>query len=172
MLLYSTPLPVGWQAPEFELPDTKGNLYQLAKQQLKYGIVVIFICNNCPYAKAALPLLVKLHKKYHKKGFEFVAINPNDEKTDLKESFGEIPFPYLRDETQKVAKKYQAQCTPDTYLFNKDRKLFYHGRINDNWQDSKKVKRADLDDALNRLYVGDKAPIEQFPSMGCSIKWK
>ncbi len=180
-LLYSLKLPIGWQAPDFALPDTKGQLYQLAKQKLKTGILVIFTCNHCPYAKAAWPILIGLYHQYQKKGIDFVAINPNDAQTYPEDSLKmmkkkvidwQIPFPYLRDESQQVAKAYQAQCTPDLYLFDQEKKLFYHGRINDNWQDISKVKRHDLAEALHRLYSGDKPPVEQFPSMGCSIKWK
>ena len=181
MLLYSTQLKVGWQAPDFRLPDTNGKTYSLHEQPLKRGILVIFTCNHCPYAKAAWPIIIKLHKKYQKHGIDFVAINPNDDREYPEDSFEamkkkviewNIPFPYLRDTSQKTAKDFQAQCTPDIYLLDKDKKLFYHGRINDNWQNPDKVKRQDLADALDRLYVSDKPPVEQFPSMGCSIKWK
>lgn len=181
MLLYSTQLPIGWPSPDFELSDTNGNLYKLSEKTLKYGILVVFTCNHCPYAKASWPCLSDLYQKYGKRGFEFVAINPNDDKAFPEDSLEVMKekvikegifFPYLRDETQEVAKNYQAQCTPDVYLFDNEKKLFYHGRINDNWKDPKSARRNDLDDALNRLLLGDKPPVEQFPSMGCSIKWK
>lgn len=181
MLVYSLQLGMDWEAPDFELPDTAGNLYKLGSLQLKYGILIIFTCNHCPYAKASWPVLIKLYQKYYKRGVDFVAINsndgrayPEDSSEEMKKMVSErlIPFPYLRDESQEVAKKYQVQCTPEIYLLDKNRKIFYHGRINDNWHDPKKVERQDLADALHRLVVGDKPPVEQFPSMGCSIKWK
>ncbi len=180
-VLYSTQLQIGWKAPDFELPDTSGVIYKLYNRQPKIGILVIFTCNHCPYAKAAWPLLIELANYYQKRGIEFVAINPNDQNAYPEDSFEvmkqkviewSLPFLYLRDETQKVAKDFQAQCTPDIFLLNKEKKLYYHGRINDNWKDSSKVKRKDLDDALRRLFIGDRPPVEQFPSMGCSIKWK
>ena len=181
MLMYSLQLPVGWQAPDFQLPDTAGNIYKFSQTAPKHGILIIFICNHCPYAEAAWPVLLSLYGKYQKRGIDFVAINPNDDKTYPEDSFEMmkqkvmelgISFPYLRDETGDVAKEYEAQCTPDVYLFNKEKKLYYHGRINDNWKEPDKVTRNDLDDALRRLFIGDRPPVEQFPSMGCSIKWK
>lgn len=181
MLMYSLQLPVGWPSPDFELPDTNGNLYKFSQITPKHGVLVIFICNHCPYAKAAWPILINLFNKYQKRGIDFVAINPNEDKTYPEDSFEMmkkkvvelgIAFPYLRDENQEIAKKYQAQCTPDLYLFNKEKKLYYHGRINDNWKEEAKVTRNDLDEALRRLFIGDRPPVEQFPSMGCSIKWK
>lgn len=180
-VLYSTALQVGWQAPDFTLPDTNGQTFRLYSQQPKHGTLIIFTCNHCPYAKAAWPLLIELANKYQKRGIQFVAINPNDEKAYPEDSFEVmkqranqwgLPFPYLRDDSQEVAKTYQAQCTPDVYLLDKNKKLYYHGRINDNWKDPTKVTRNDLDEALRRLFIGDRAPVEQFPSMGCSIKWK
>lgn len=181
MLLYSTQLSVGWNAPDFTLPDSSGNFVTLSTLLPKRGILIIFTCNHCPYAQASWPVLVSLYKRYQKRGFEFLAINPNDSKAFAEDGISgmnqiiskyNILFPYLRDETQEVAKKYSAQCTPDLYLLNKEKKLFYHGRINDNWQDPLKTKRNDLDEALNRMFIGDKPPVEQFPSMGCSIKWR
>ena len=143
-------------------------------------LVVVFTCNHCPYARAGWPLILNLHKKYQDK-VGFVAINPNDENVYPDDSFENmkkyakewgITFPYLRDETQQVARAYDAQCTPDVYMFGKDRKLVYRGRINDNWQDPSKVSRHDLDDALFAVASGKEVLKEQFPSMGCSIKWK
>lgn len=180
-LLYSTLLEKGWQAPDFNLPNARGGNYHLYSQNPKRGIVVFFTCNHCPYAKAAWPILINLYNVYKKKGIEFIAINSNDENEYPEDSFANmidkikewhIPFPYLRDESQKTAKDYQAQCTPDIYLFDNSKKLFYHGRVNDNWKDSSKVIRNDFDEALRRLCIGDRPPVEQFPSMGCSIKWK
>lgn len=181
MLLYSTKLQPGWIGPDFTLKSAQGDDYHFYAHHPKKGTLVVFTCNHCPYAKASWPLIIKLYHKYSKKGFDFIAVNPNDEKEYPEDSFNEmikklkewnIPFPYLWDEDQKVAKDYQAQCTPDIYLFDSSRNLFYHGRINDNWKEPGRVTRNDLDEALKRLSIGDKSPIEQFPSMGCSIKWK
>lgn len=181
MLLYSTQSQTGWVGPDFTLPSAKGDDYHFYTHHPKKGLVVFFTCNHCPYAIAAWPLLIDLYHKYNKKGFEFIAINSNDEKAYPDDSFEEmknkagewsIPFPYLRDESQEIAKKYQAQCTPDVYVFDSQKKLFYRGRVNDNWKEPEKATRNDLDESLKRILIGDKPPVEQFPSMGCSIKWK
>lgn len=182
-LKYSVTMPLGTSAPEFALPATDGKTYSLDSFVGKKGLLVIITCNHCPYAKAAWPLTIDLHKQF---GAEvaFVAINSNDAKSYLEDSFGAmklkarewgIPFPYLHDESQEVARAYRAQCTPDLYLFKNDGgtfRLFYHGRVNDNWQDPSKVKEENLKDALERMVRGDEPAGDQPPSMGCSIKWK
>lgn len=173
----------GWEAPAFRLPDTQGREYSLEDFKDKKGLLVVFTCNHCPYAKAAWPLLIELYKK-HRGEVEFVGVNPNDEAAYpedslevMKQKVGEwgIPFPYLRDESQEVARAYQAQCTPDSYLFKNENnvfKLFYRGRINDNWQDPENVREHNLDEALTALEKNESPPLSQPPSMGCSIKWK
>lgn len=181
MLLESSKTPVGWQAPDFHLPATDGKTYSLSSFKKKKGIVVVFTCNHCPYAQAAWPLLIELAAKYKKKGIAFVAINPNDEKAYPEDSFAEIKkrvfdwkinFPYLQDKTQEVARAYNAQCTPDIYLLNKNKKLYYRGRINDNWQDPEEAQEHNLEDAIDSLLAGHPPPKNQPPSMGCSIKWR
>ena len=110
-----------------------------------------------------------------------MAINPNDENQYPEDSFDEmkkritdwkINFPYLRDETQEIARAYKAACTPDIFVYDDKRKLYYHGRINDNWQYPNQVKSEDLKDAINNLISGNPPPQPQYPSLGCSIKWK
>lgn len=181
MLLYSLKLNPGWLAPDFTLPAIDGTSFHLREEKPQKGIVIIFTCNHCPYAKASWPVLVSLYNRFAPSGVSFVAINANDDSDHPEDSFenmklfskkNNILFPYLRDETQETAKKYQAQCTPDIYVLDPSHTLYYHGRINDNWQNPDKVTRNDLEDALNRLTLGDKPPVEQFPSMGCSIKWR
>lgn len=180
-LLESDQVKIGANAPAFDLPATDGNNHSLNSFKNAEGLVVIFTCNHCPYAKAAWPLLVELYKEFKDKGIAFVGINPNDEEQYPEDSFDHmqkkvkewnINFPYLRDKSQEIAKKYNATCTPDIFVYDKDRKLYYHGRINDNWQDTSKVTREDLKIALNFLLSGDPPPQNQIPSMGCSIKWK
>ncbi len=180
-LTYSSPAKVGAKTQDFNLPGTDGNKYSLDSFKKAKGLVVAFTCNHCPYAKASWPLLIKLADEFSGKGVSFVAINPNDENLYpedsldvMKEKVGEwgINFPYLRDESQEVAKKYKAVCTPDIFVFDKDNKQYYHGRINDNWQEPEKVTREDLKDTLNSLLEGKDPPQDQKPSMGCSIKWK
>lgn len=182
VLLHSLYLPIGkFQAPDFNLPGTDGKYYSLSSFSKKKGLVIIFTCNHCPYAQAAWPLLIALALEYQEKGISFIAINPNDEISYPEDSFEVmkekvsqwgINFPYLRDNTQEVARAYRAQCTPDIYVFDKERKLYYHGRINDNWQNPEKVTKEDLREALDCLLTDSPPPSEQFPSMGCSIKWQ
>lgn len=190
MAVSSASLPLAGPAPDFNLPATDGKNYSLSSFADAKAVIVVFTCNHCPYAKAAWPLLVKLADEYKDKGVAFVGINPNDENQYPEDSFevmkqkvGEwgINFPYLRDESQEVVRAYKAQCTPDIYVFDGDRKLYYHGRINDNWppvtkvmggKEPEKVTREELKEALDDLLVGREPPEIQNPSIGCSIKWK
>lgn len=181
MAIESTTANLGIKAEDFDLPATDGKNYSLDSFKDSKGLVIAFTCNHCPYAQAAWPLLIKLVDEFRDKGVSFVGINPNDETHYPEDSFAvmkektkewKINFPYLRDESQEVAKKYGAVCTPDIFVFDKDRKLYYHGRINDNWKEPEKVIREDLKDALNSLTVEKPAPTNQKPSIGCSIKWK
>ena len=176
----STVLSIGDPIPHFRLPSADG--LNVDTRMIKDPIlVVIFTCNHCPYAKAAWPLLVKLAQEFKEKGVAFVAINPNDDKQYPEDSLEmmkqkvdewQISFPYLRDETQEVARTYGAVCTPDVFVFNQNRKLYYHGRINDNWQEPQKVTKGELKDAIDALLMSNPPPTDQHPSMGCSIKWK
>jgi peroxiredoxin len=181
MAVESSKVNIGTAAADFNLPATDGKNYSLTSFKDNSALVVVFSCNHCPYAQAAWPLLVKLAAQFREKGIAFVAINPNDETlypedsfAVMKEKVGEwgINFSYLRDESQSTAKAYGAVCTPDIFVYDKDRKLFYHGRINDNWQVPEKVTSQDLSNALNDLVEGRPPPTDQKPSMGCSIKWK
>ncbi|MDO8504110.1 MAG: thioredoxin family protein [bacterium] len=166
-LVQSSKATSGWEAPNFDLPATDGNNYSLDSFKDAKGLVVVFTCNHCPYAKASWPLVIELARKYREHGVSFVGINPNDEVEYPEDSFEEmkkrisewgINFPYLRDENQEVARAYDAQCTPDIYLFDQERKLYYRGR--------------DIESAIEKLLAGSPPPQNQPPSMGCSIKWK
>lgn len=181
MTMESIQVKIGSSAPHFNLPATDGRNYSLDSFRDSVAYVVVFTCNHCPYAQAAWPLIIKLADEYTGKGVAFVGINPNDEIQYPEDSFEVmkekvvewgINFPYLRDERQQVAKAYGAVCTPDIFVCDKDRKLYYHGRINDNWKQPEKVTKEELKDALARVLNGDPPPEEQKPSMGCSIKWK
>lgn len=181
MAVESFSVPIGSDIIPFDLPATDGNNYSVESFRDAKALVVIFSCNHCPYAKAAWPLLIKTADEFKDKGIAFVAINPNDENQYPEDSFDEmkkrtiewkINFPYLRDETQKAARAYKAACTPDIYVYDKDRKLYYHGRINDNWQNPQQVKSEGLKDSLNSLLAANPPPQPQHPSLGCSIKWK
>ena len=182
-LLNSLAVSLGSAAPDFTLLNTEDKQISPADFRSKKGLLIVFTCNHCPYAKASWPLLIDLFGRFGQE-IGFVAVNPNDGTMHPEDSFEGmkekkvewgIPFEYLYDPTQETAKAYNAQCTPDPYLYeNKEGswKLFYHGRINDNWQDPDAVQENSLGDAMNTLLKGESAPDDQKPSMGCSIKWK
>jgi len=141
----------------------------------------MFICNHCPYVVAVEDRILQLQREYGPKGVQLVGICSNDPSNYPEDSPEKLlerwknkqyGFPYLVDESQEVARAYGAVCTPDLYLFDGERGLYYHGRIDDSWQDPAKVTRRELASALDRLLKGEAAPAEQSPSLGCSIKWK
>ena len=178
-LTESTMVKLGSDAPAFNLPDTEGNHISI-KNFDSETLVVIFTCNHCPYAKAVEDRLVTLAKNY-KGRTDFVLISSNDienypadspEKMAEKAKEKNYPFPYLFDETQEVAKAYSAVCTPDIFLYNKQRKLEYRGRLDDNWQQPHNVKREDLKMAIDTVLSGNEIGFNQIPSIGCNIKWK
>ncbi len=180
-LLESLKIPLMTKIPDFTLKDPFGKTYLGNKQFGEKGLLVVITCNHCPYALAVWPRLIRLADQVGGEGVNTIAINPNihpgypDDSPDqmikkIKE--WKINFPYLVDETQEVARLFLAQCTPDVYLFNKNKELVYHGRIDDNWQDEKKVKRKELKEAINLMVKGQPIDSNQRPSMGCSIKWR
>ncbi len=180
-LLESILIPLATTMPEFEINDPSGKSYKGSEHFGERGLLVAFTCNHCPYALAVWPRLIRLAKYARGMKINTLAINPNihpaypdDSPAKMKEKIKErgIDFPYLVDESQSVAKSFRAQCTPDIYLFDKDKKLVYHGRIDDNWQDESKITREELKEALNDYASGKGVSSTQRPSMGCSIKWK
>jgi peroxiredoxin len=180
-LMHSQGMPLGTPAPPFSLPATDGNTYSLDSLRDAALLVVIFTCNHCPYAKACEDRLVAIQRDYLGRGVRLVAINPNDDVAYPEDSFENMVarardrgfnFPYLRDGTQQVARAYNAVCTPDVYVFDRERRLRYNGRVDDNWQEPAKVGRHDLRLALDALLQGRAIPFDPVPSMGCSIKWK
>jgi len=181
MAVESTQIPLGTEMPDFELKDPYGKVYSLKELMGEKGIIIIFTCNHCPYAKAIWPRFLNLAREMKEKGINAVAINPNalnpdypeDSPEEMKKKIKEwnIDIPYLVDEKQDVAKAYKAQCTPDIYLLDNNKKLFYHGRFDDNWKNEKEVKREELKNACYKLIKGEEPPEEQHPSLGCSIKW-
>ena len=139
------------------------------------------MCNHCPYVQAIIDRLISLQNDYQGKEVQIIGINSNDAENYPEDSFEamqsivkerNINFIYLHDESQEVAQAYQAQCTPDIYVFDKNQKLAYHGRLDDNWQNPNQVQKQDLRNALGLILTGQSITEEQYPSMGCSIKWK
>ncbi len=175
-------LGLGAKAPPFSLPATDGRTYALDDFADAKVLVVVFTCNHCPYAQACEDRLVRFHADYAARGVRLVAINPNDDRNYPEDSFDAMKrrakekgfeFPYLRDESQEVARAYDAACTPDVFVFGPDRCLVYNGRIDDSWKDESRVTRRDLREVVDAVLAG-RAPSlpEVVPSMGCSIKWR
>ncbi|MEK7672835.1 MAG: thioredoxin family protein [Patescibacteria group bacterium] len=180
VLMESLSLPMGSPIIDFSLKGIDGRVYSLNDFADAQSIVVVFMCNHCPYVQAVWSRLVALQEKYKNDGVQFVGINANinpkyeeDSFENMKKYFEmyKMNFPYLADEGQNVAREYQAQCTPDIYVFDAGRKLAYHGRLDDSWKDESKVTKKELDQAIGLILAGKKIEEKQNPSMGCSIKW-
>ncbi len=180
-LLHSTMAPLGSSAHEFSLYGVDGQEYSLDNFSDKRVLVIIFMCNHCPYVKAVISRLNALQNQLGERGAQLVGINSNDAERYPDDSFDnmkktarekKISFPYLFDQTQETAKAYDAVCTPDIYLYGEERTLLYRGRIDDNWEQAEKVTQQDLRAAIESALLGKEIVKEQIPSMGCSIKWK
>jgi peroxiredoxin len=180
-LTYSTQVALGTPAHGFDLPATDGQRYTLESFADAQALVVMFICNHCPYVKAVNKRLVELARTYQPRGVAFVAISSNDATRYPDDSFEKMaevakeegyPFVYLYDETQEVARTYGAVCTPDFFVYDASRTLAYRGRLDDNWKDESAVTRRELAAALDALLAGERPAAEQHASMGCSIKWR
>lgn len=179
----SNMMALGTSAPAFILPEPKtGNQVSLSEVSGEKGTVVLFLCNHCPYVIYVNHILVDLARAYMSQGIGFVAINSNDvnnypedapDKMSIVAKVLQYPFPYLYDETQEVAKAYDAACTPDIYVFDQNLKLYYRGRIDDSKPNSGKPQTGqDLKHALDGLLSNQPMPEKQYPSGGCNIKWK
>lgn len=180
-LLHSEKSKLGIPAPDFALNGVEGKPYSLASFKDKKVLILMFICNHCPYVKAIEDRIIAFSSAYSPRGAQVVGLcsndpadYPEDSPENLKRRWQEknYGFPYLIDETQEVAKSYGAVCTPDIYVFDSNRKLAYHGQFDDHWQDPRKVTRRDLQDAVESLLDGKLPSQQQTPSLGCSIKWK
>ncbi|GIW94803.1 MAG: thioredoxin family protein [Pirellulaceae bacterium] len=179
----STMLPLGTPAPDFSLPNVvDGRTVSLKDFADKPALLVIFMCNHCPFVKHLADALAAFAREYMPKGLAIVGINSNDAVAfpdDSPEKMVEeaqrrgYPFPYLYDETQEVAKAYRAACTPDFFLFDRQRKLVYRGQFDSSRPDSGiPVTGEDLRRAVDAVLSGQPVPAEQRPSIGCNIKWK
>jgi peroxiredoxin len=172
---------LGTAAPTFRLPATDGKTYALDDIAGHQGTVIVFICNHCPYVKAVIDRLVGDAKVLMAEGIGFAAICSNDAKAYPEDSFENMqrfakthgfPFPYLHDDDQSVARAYGAVCTPDFFGYDKERKLRYRGRLDEGrTAPISSTARRDLVEAMRAIAAGA-TPSEQFPSVGCSIKWK
>ncbi len=178
----STMLPLGTSAPDFSLVNVDGKTVSLKDFADKPALLVMFICNHCPFVKHIAAGLAQLGKDYLPKGAAIVAIQPNDvagypddspEKMKAEAQSRGYTFPYLYDATQSVAKSYRAACTPDFFLFDKSRKLVYRGQLDASRPDNGlPVTGHDLRAALDAVLAGSPVNAEQRPSIGCNIKWK
>lgn len=182
----STMLTLGTKAPDFTLPDSEGKKISLAEflrhSKNQKGLLVVFMCNHCPYVEHIKEALAQFARDYQPKGLTMVGINSNDIKNYPEDSpeqmakevkkFG-YTFPYLYDESQAVAKAYQAACTPDFFLFDPSLRLVYRGQFDASRPGSPRpVTGADLRRAADTLLAGKPISSDQKPSMGCNIKWK
>ncbi len=178
----STMLPLGTPAPDFRLPDTAGKIVSLDDYRDAPALLVMFLCNHCPFVKHIREGLAALTAEYLKKGVGIVGINANDvanypddspEKMKLEAAQAGYKFPYLFDESQQVAKAYRAACTPDFFLFDRARKLVYRGQMDSSRPGNEiPVTGEDLRAALDATLAGQPVTGPQKPSMGCNIKWK
>jgi peroxiredoxin len=173
---------LGTPAADFQLPDTDGRTVRRDDFSAAPALLVMFICNHCPFVQHIREGLAKFAREYQTKGLAIVAINSNDAESypddrpekmaDEKKRFGYV-FPYLYDEDQAVAKAYGAACTPDFFLYDRARRLFYRGQFDDSRPDNgRPVSAADLRTAADAVLAGEPAPTDQRPSIGCNIKWK
>jgi len=178
----STMLPLGTKAPEFSLPNVDGKTVSLGDFADRKALVVMFICNHCPFVKHLRSALAEFGKEYQAKGVGVVAISSNDvashpddspERMKEEAKSAGYTFPYLYDATQSVAKAYKAACTPDFYVFNADRALVYRGQFDDSRpSNGKPITGRDLRAACDAVLAGKPPLVEQRPSIGCNIKWK
>ncbi|MFZ9596506.1 MAG: thioredoxin family protein [Bdellovibrionia bacterium] len=190
-LTYSKPAQLGSLAPAFSLPGVDDKTYELKDFYGSSVLVVVFMCNHCPYVIAVEDRMTALARLFRSSGVQWVGINSNDSERYPEDSFEKMKqrakdkgfvFPYLWDETQSVAKSYGAVCTPDFFLYKRvphavspnrfEFQLQYQGRLDDSWKDESQVKSQDLKQAIEHCLSGLDPLEDQKPSMGCSIKWK
>ena len=173
-------LPIGEKAPDFSLPGVDGKTHSLRNFPDKPVLVVMFTCNHCPYVQAYEDRLIAIQKDYADRGVQLLAINANETRNYPEDDFSHMVeraktkaynFPYLRDENQSVAEAYGAHYTPEIYVLDRERRLRYTGRIDDNWQDPRAVKSHDLRNAVEALLEGRPVSQPETHATGCTIKW-
>ncbi len=171
---------VGKAAPSFNLKGVDGESHSLDDYAGKKALVVVFTCNHCPAAVKAEDRLIQIQSDYADRGVQLVAINPNEDKGHPTDSYEHMierardkgfNFPYLRDETQEIARAYGAVRTPHVFLLDGDRKVAYRGRIDDNIDDVNAVRRHDLREAIEEVLAGKSVSVQSTESVGCSVKW-
>lgn len=172
----------GWKAIDFDLPGVDGKRYNLASTKGENGLLVMFICNHCPYVKAVQDRIIRDVNELRQHGINAIAIMSNDPADYPEDSFENMklvaqrlnyPFPYVWDETQEIAKKYGAVCTPDFFGFNGNLELQYRGRLDASRKEAAPADvRRDLFEAMLQVAKTGRGPAEQIPSIGCSIKWR
>jgi peroxiredoxin len=171
----------GWKAPSFRLPATDGRTYAFSDAAGPRGTLIAFICNHCPYVKATIARLVRDATELTSLGINTVAISSNDAVAWPADSFPlmaefareyALPFPYLYDETQHVARAYGAVCTPEYFGFNAEGALQYHGRLDESKREAVAGARRELFEAMKKVAETGSGPAEQVASIGCTIKWK
>jgi peroxiredoxin len=185
MAIETPPGELGAPCPDFHLPAVEGRAYARDDFAASKVLVVLFICNHCPYVKAVEDRIIALRREYGPRGVQLVGVCSNDAATYPDDGFDQLAarwreksygFPYLHDEAQSVARAFGAVCTPDIFVYENDgagaRRLAYRGRIDDSWKDESKVTTRELAAALDALLAGERPADKQRPSMGCSIKWR
>jgi peroxiredoxin len=174
-------LEIGDKAIPFELPGVDGQSHSLQDYEDKQAIVVIFSCNHCPYVRAWEDRMVQIQTDYAEQGVQLIAINANDADKYPADGFDAMKeraeeqgfnFPYLRDESQEVARAHSAERTPEVFLFDKDRRLQYHGAIDDNYDNPYEVRTHLLRNALDAVLAGVAPITQETIPVGCTIKWK
>ncbi|AQH00535.1 alkyl hydroperoxide reductase [Burkholderia sp. KK1] len=172
---------LGATASAFALPATDGETYTLGTLKGGNGLVIVFMCNHCPYVKATMPNLIRDARALQQIGINVAGINSNDATVYTDDAFDRmiavaqawhLPFPYLHDETQDVARTYGAVCTPECFGFDRHLRLRYRGRIDASRKEALPDARRDLFEAMRAIAENDETPAEQYPALGCSIKWK
>ena len=174
-------LKIGSTMPTFNLKGVDDKTYSSESFKDKKVLIIIFSCNHCPYVQAYEGRMMAIQNDYAEKGVAVMAINSNDDSQYEEDSFQNMVnrskekhfnFPYLRDESQEIAKKFDASHTPEIFVFDGKRELRYHGKIDDNWKEPERVKSKYLRDALDELLADKEISVPETFSIGCTIKWK